>query len=253
MDGFALKPERKINKKSLIWNILTVIALLGVCCLAYYVLTVFLNPYSALNPFPPAAEPTRYATDTPTITMIQPDSTWTGTPTIELTSTRTKAPTWTLLPEMITPSKTEIPTETETPTITPTAGTPTVTATPMPAVAEVKYETSTTIHPDLACNWMGVGGKVIKASGDVLQFQTIQLGGTLDGQTISRMTLSGNAPAYGTSGFEFVLSDHPLASSQTLWIQLFDNNGKPLTDKIYFDTYDDCQQNLVRITFTKNR
>ena len=253
MDQFSMKPERKFNKKFLLWNILTVLALLGVCCLGYYFVNVFLNPQTPLNPFPPAALPTRFQTVTPTITIIQQDATWTGTPTIQPSATRTKAPTWTLRPEMITPSETITPTETETPTITPTAGTPTITSTPMPASAEIKYEDSTTIHPDLACNWMGVGGKVVKASGDVLQFQTIQLGGKLENQTISRMTLSGNAPAYGTSGFEFVLSDHPIASTQTLWIQLFDNNGKPLTDKIYFDTYDDCQQNLVTVTFTKNR
>ncbi len=247
MDEFALKPERKINKKSLLWNILTVVMLLGVCCLSYVFLSIFINPYSPYNPYPPTPLPTRFITETPTITIQPPDATWTGTPTIEPSPTRTRAPTWTLLPEMITP------TTTETPTATPTEGTPTVTNTPMPASAEIKYDPSTSIHPDLACNWMGVGGKVVKSSGDVLPFQTIQLGGTLDGQTISRMTLSGNAPAYGTSGFEFVLSDHPIASTQTLWIQLFDNNGKPLTDKIYFDTYDDCEQNLVTITFTKNR
>lgn len=247
MDQFSLKPEKKISRKPILWNILTVIMLLGACCLLYYFLNIFINPYVAYNPFPPEALPTRYSTETPTITPIQPPATWTGTATVEPSATRTRAPTWTLLPGMITP------TTTETPTLTQTPGTPTATATSMPAAAEIKYDASTSIHPDLACDWMGVGGKVVKANGDVLQFQTIQLGGTLDGKSVSRMSVSGNAPAYGTSGFEFVLNDHPIASTQTLWIQLFDNNGAPLTEKIYFDTYDDCEQNLVMITFTKNR
>ena len=54
--------------------------------------------------------------------------------------------------------------------------------------------------------------------------------------------------------FEFdKLAAKPIASTGTLWVQLFDNNGKPLTDKIYFDTFDDCAKNLVMIVFTVTR
>ncbi|NTV38117.1 MAG: hypothetical protein HGA82_02890, partial [Anaerolineales bacterium] len=194
MDQFSLTPEKKVNRKPLIWNILTIVVLLGVCCLLVFFLNTFINPYNSYNPFPPEPLPTRYVTDTPTSTIIPLPPTWTSTPTIKPSATRTRAPTWTLLPGMITPSATE------TPTATATQGTPTVTNTPMPAVAEIKHEASTTTHPDLACNWMGVGGKVVKADGESLPFQTIQLGGTLDGQTIgNRTAVSGSATAYGAS------------------------------------------------------
>jgi hypothetical protein len=79
------------------------------------------------------------------------------------------------------------------------------------------------------------------------------VGGMLGEMTISQLKLSGSAAAYGSSGFEFVLGDKPVASSQTLWIQLFDITGKALTNKIYFDTFDDCNQNLVKITFKRTR
>jgi hypothetical protein len=118
---------------------------------------------------------------------------------------------------------------------------------------EFAFAASTTIHPDSGCNWLGVGGTVLNVNGSPLTFQTIQLGGTLGGQAISRLTLSGNALAYGPSGFEFVLGQQPVASTQTLWIQLFDNTGKPLTQKIYFDTSASCEENLVLVTFTKTR
>jgi hypothetical protein len=37
MDNFELKPERKkVNLRSLIWNILTVIVLLGICTMANF-------------------------------------------------------------------------------------------------------------------------------------------------------------------------------------------------------------------------
>lgn len=248
MDNFELKPEPKVNKrKPLIWNILTVVVLLGICCLAYIFLTIFNNPNSPLNLLPPVPTPTRYQTITPTSTIIPQPPTWTPTPTIQPSPSRTKAPTWTLLQQMITP------TITETPTITLTEGTLTITPTPMPATAEVTYQASTTMHEDLACKWMGVGGKVMDANNKPLTFQTIQLGGSLAGKLVSQMTVSGTAPAYGTSGFEFVLGDHPIASTQELWILLFDNTGKPLTEKIYFDTYDDCGKNLVMVVFTKTR
>ena len=247
MDSFDLKPERKVNRKSLIWNVLTAVVLLSVCCVAYYFVTVFTNPNSRLNFFPPPVLPTLYQTITPTITIQQLAPTWTSTMTTEPSATRTQAFTWTPLPGMVTG------TITDTPTITPTEGTPTFTTTPMPASAQITYEANTTVYPNSGCDWLGVGGQVIGPDGKPLQFQTIQLGGTLASQLVSRMTLSGNAPAYGAAGFEFVLADHPIASTQSLWIQLFDNTAKPLTDKIYFDTHEGCDQNLILIVFTKNR
>jgi hypothetical protein len=245
MDGFELKPKKtRLSPKAVIFNLLTVLVLLAIGWLLYYMATIFLNPYSPLNLFPPQAIPTRYQTPTSTWTPIQLEPTWTSTPTIAPSATRTKAPTWTLLPELITPSVTLTPTETLEPTIT---------STPMPVDVVFEFAASTTIHADSACNWFGVGGTVLNVNGSPLTFQTVQLGGTLNGQAISRLTLSGNAPAYGASGFEFVLGQQPLASTQTLWIQLFDNTGKPLTQKIYFDTSASCEENLVLVTFTKTR
>jgi hypothetical protein len=248
MDNFELKPEPKLIRKPVIWNILTIVVLIVTCGLAYYFLSFFINPASVYNPFPPAALPTLYQTPTPTSTIILQPATWTPTRTIQPSPTRTKVPTWTMVAALITPSITMTPTETS------IADTATISPTPMPATAEITYVASTTIHADSACKWMGVGGKVMDADNKPLLFQTIQLGGKLNGKDINLLAISGKNPAYGTSGFEFdKLSDQPVASTQMLWIQLFDNNGTPLTEKIYFDTYPDCGQNLVMVVFTKTR
>ena len=247
MDNFELKPDQKVSRKPLVWNILTVLVLLGILGVGYFLLSIYTNPNSPLNPFPPALLPTSYQTDTPTATIIQQPSTWTPTVTVQPIASRTKAPTWTLLPEMITPSATQ------TPTITATEPTPTITSTAMPASVAITYRPSTDIHADKGCNWLGVAGKVLGTDGKPLAFQEIQMGGTLEGKVISYLTVSGTASAYGASGFEFVLSDHTVASSQFLWIQLLDNTARPLTNKIYFDTYTDCAKNLVMVTFTKTR
>jgi hypothetical protein len=244
MDNFELKPERKKpNWKSLLWNFLTLLVLAGTCILAYVFLTIFISPNSPLNRFRPAPLPTTFQTATSTSTIIPKASTWTPTNTIQPSPSRTKAPTWTLLPQMITPSITRTSTITATPTIS---------STPMPASADISYLPSTDYHPDQKCAWMGVAGKVLGTAGKPLQFQTLLLGGSLEGREIQAIPkLSGVSPAYGPSGFEFVLGENPVASTQTLWIQLFDNNGTPLTEKIYFDTYTDCNKNLVMIVFTK--
>jgi hypothetical protein len=248
MDNFELKSEqKKVNLRPLIWNFLTLMVLLSTCGLAYFFLTIFQDPYSPFNFFPPAPLPTLFQTSTPTSTMIQHPSTWTPTLTAMPSPSRTKAPTWTFLPQMVTPSITS------TNSIESTETTPTLIITPMPGSYEITYVASTDFHPDSNCNWMGVAGKVLGTDGQPLPFQEIQMGGSLDGRTISLLTMSGNVSAYGTAGYELLLSDHPIASTQTLWIQLLDNTAKPLTDRIYFDTYDSCTENLVIIDFTKTR
>jgi hypothetical protein len=49
------------------------------------------------------------------------------------------------------------------------------------------------------------------------------------------------------------LGTAPVASTHELWIMLFDNTGKPLTSKVYLDTFTDCNKNLVMVVFTKSR
>ena len=247
MDNFELIPEKKTKRKPIVWNILTILVVLAICGLAYLFLTIFMNPYAAYNPFPPKALPTKYQTPTPTATIILQPPTWTPSLTTSPLPTRTKAPTWTPVSMLITPS--------DTPTITdtPIADTATITPTPMPASAVVTYVASTTIHADLACNWAGVGGTVLDANQKPLLFQTVHLGGTLNGKDVGLDAISGDSPAYGTSGFELKMADTPVASTHTVWIQLFANNGTPLTDKIYFDTFTDCSKNLVNIVFTLSK
>lgn len=247
MENRRKRSTLRTRRRSPIWNLLTTLMLLGTCGLVFFFYTIFQNPASPLNPFAPAATPTSYVTETPTSTIIQLPATWTFTPTIKPSATRTKAPTWTLLPEMITP------TITYTPTISPVPGTQTTTPTPQLVTTVITFANVNTIHPETGCNWLGVGGKVMDPTNKPLVLQILELGGMLDGKPVTALLLSGGAPAYGTSGFEFVLSDHPIASTKTLWIQLFDNNYQKLTERIFFDTSANCTQNLVLITFTKTR
>jgi hypothetical protein len=109
-------------------------------------------------------------------------------------------------------------------------------------------------HPDLECNWMGVAGKAYNLSGaPIAQGLFIQLGGTLNGEPVDMLGMTGMATDYGPGGYEFTLADKPLASTQTLWVQLFDQAMIPLSDQFYFDTYADCDKNLILINFSQVR
>jgi len=233
---------RRKKKKSMLWNIMSILVFLATVCLVIYFITIYRNPGSQLNLFPPVATSTVFYTATPTITPIQQPATWTPTITIAPASTRTRAPTWTLLPgfasETFTPQSTF--------TLTPEN-------TSSPVTISITYHPGTDIYPDSACNWMAIGGSIIDTGGSALLFYPVELGGSLDGEAISQLKLSGSAVNFGASGFEFQLADHPIASTQTLYLQVFEETGGALTGKIYFDTYEDCNRNLVRVTFTVNK
>ena len=78
----------------------------------------------------------------------------------------------------------------------------------------------------------------------------LRLGGSINGVELGeQFRLSGLDTIYGPSGFEFTLSGTPLQTVESYWIQLQDQAGNPLTDKIYFDTYADCKRNLILINF----
>lgn len=148
-------------------------------------------------------------------------------------------------------------------TISPPVASPSRTATPTsktPAIVEgmrftiqngspaaISGEIS---HPGLGCSWMGVGGQVLDAQAEPLIGLIVELGGELAGNPLeTQLTLSGSAPIYGPGGFEFTLTNRPIASQGTLYLQLLDMSGKPLSERVYFDTFEDCARNLILIFF----
>ncbi|MFL7869779.1 MAG: hypothetical protein AB8I58_13180 [Anaerolineales bacterium] len=245
------EPEPKPSGFSMptfgIWDIFTIIVLLITVCLGVYFVMVFLTPGSSLNPLKPAS----FRTPTATITPLQMEPTWTPTPTVFL------SPTATLLPS-ITPPATATPANLIPATDTPVP-TNTLTFTPTPkapfSAASVNAIESVLI-PHLAgasCNWQGVGGTVDDQNSSPIIGIVVRLAGKLDGKTIELTTVSGVSPEYGKSGFEFVLGDTPVDSRDTLYVQLLDQAGLPLSDKVNIDTFSDCDKNLVLVRFKKNR
>lgn len=104
-------------------------------------------------------------------------------------------------------------------------------------------------HPEFGCNWLGVGGQVFNFTGRPEKGVVIQVGGFLAGVETRLLSVTGGTTIYGEGGYEFTLAQSPTGSSQSLWIQLFNIDGEALSDKAYFDTYDDCGRNLILINF----
>jgi hypothetical protein len=245
-DGFAEeesaeKKKRKINALD-IFSVLLVIATL---CLGSYFLMIFLNPYTAMNPLQPNTPVPPIVIPSATITPRQLPTAWTSTPTIQPSITPTSRPTFTPIP-------TETPLILYTETFTPEA--PTATATPeMPFTADIQWIDRKIIDSESNCDWLGVGGTVEDLNKSPMLGVVIRVRGTLAEETVDLMTVSGVSQAYGKSGFEFTLGDLPIASEGSLWIQLLDAAGLPLSDPIYFNTSADCDKSLVLVQFRQVR
>jgi hypothetical protein len=81
----------------------------------------------------------------------------------------------------------------------------------------------------------------------------VRLKGTYNGKTIELTTLTGGSLWYGESGYEFKLGDKAISSSSSLAIQLNDQSFLPISDRVIFDTYATCDQNLIMINFKQIR
>lgn len=233
-------PTPKAGSGLAIWDVLSIFTLILTLCIAAYFVIIYLRPESALNPLNPHRND-YLLPPTATITQIQLIPTWTTTPIPEVTETPTLFPTFTLEPtstllSLVTPSTTPTPTK------TPKA----------PFTASVTYIDSTIIHPDLGCNWQGVGGTIVDTNNADMLRITVRLVGFYNNKSKNELTVSSIAPAYGKSGYEFSLGTVPISSEGLLYVQILDQAGLPLSDNVYINTYNDCSKNLVLVRFKKN-
>jgi hypothetical protein len=78
--------------KNLGWNVLAGLALLAIIALAYGILTIYSNPASPLNPFPPPTLPANVAIPTKTVTPIFLPATWTPQPVVPIEARPSSTP-----------------------------------------------------------------------------------------------------------------------------------------------------------------
>ena len=234
--------SRRSQAPMQIWDILSILVLILTVCLVGYFALVFINPASSLNIMRPGGGLFGNPVPTFTVTPLQLQPTWTASPTLVLTATDTPRPTLTPIPTNTSFSLVP-PTKTPKPSPTPKA----------PFSASVTQVESTIIHPELACNWAGIGGTVVDANNSPVIGVVVVLRGSLNGTTVDQPTVSGINKEYGPSGFEFVLGSAPVESNKTLYVQLVDQQNIPLSDPVQITTSTDCKKNLVMVRFKRNR
>jgi hypothetical protein len=242
------RPSQKPAPTIQVWDILSIVVLLVTVCIGAYYLLVFINPDIPFNPFPPARLQPKM-TPTSTITPIVMPATWTPSATPYIPPTDTPLPTFTEVYTptpviLVPPTATPVPSATLKPSATPRA----------PYSAKVEYIASSKYRPEFGCNWLGVAGIVLDKNGAHHIYVQVLLIGTLGSESINNITVSGTAPQYyGASGFEFQLGTTPKDSTKSLYLQLRDQGGMPLSENVYINTYSSCDKNMVFITFRENK
>jgi hypothetical protein len=240
------KPRRKKSGDGF-WNIMTMLVLLTVLAVLALQGTIFMNPFTEFNPFPPIIMPENIILPTATETPPFLPEVWTETPTetqlpsatIELT------PTTELVMQDGTPVVEETPSQ---PTKTPFVGYYSFAAQVPPNLIN-----STIFKPDLGCDWLGVAGQVFDLQGRPVKGIRVWLRGSINFKRVDLLGLTLDSSPYGPSGYEFTIADKPFNSSGKLSIQLFDQASIPISDEVFFDTFEDCERNLILINFKQVR
>lgn len=225
------------------WDMLSILILILTACLVGYFAMVFIDPGSRLNPLRPGAGAFTRPLPTLTATPLQLQPTWTASPTLSLTPSETPRPTFTAI-FTDTPFSLIPPTKTPKPTQTPKAT--------FAFSVTVKAISSTIYLPDSGCSYFGVAGEAVDLNNAPYLKGIVKVGGTLGGQTIDpdkHTTVTGVATQFGPAGFEIRLEVAPVNSKDTLWIQLFDTAGVPLSEKKFISTYSNCEKNLIQVRF----
>ncbi len=229
-----------MRERSRLFNLVSVVMLgLTIITVVCYIL-IAVNPFLAINPFPPDRNRFVVASITPLATISRTlAATWTPTPTPTASPTPPPSftPTITATPEPLQAT----PTRTATPTPTPR-----VTISPWPFTSKVEYET-----PLHGCAWMGVAGTVEDLDGNPLKGYPIHIwGGGLD-----VVINSGDDQMYGDSGWEQYFLDRPTAVNGVFRVQIHskDNpNHPPISGEIILNFPGYCSQSLARVTLIKN-
>lgn len=173
-------------------------------------------------------------------------------PTAALPSTSTRQPS--LTATFAATQQTE-----EAPASTPAevkSATPEATFTPTPFPYGFQdgspYYMDNFAHPEEGCEWFGVAGQIFDQKGKVVTDVVVKAGGKLGGEPIlDSLSMPGAAKIYGPGGYEIVLSHAPAASQGEVWVQLFDLDGQPVSEKRDLTTHDSCQKNLILLNFVR--
>ena len=140
-------------------------------------------------------------------------------------------------------------------------GMPTATLNPVPPLPEdgVRYRADAVIYkknfayPDKGCNWMGVAGQVLDGAGKPVSNLVVVAEGVLQGEEILRVDITGLHGAYGPGGYEVELGNFVVATTNMIYITVYDLDGSVLSSPVSIATRADCNQNLLILNFQQSQ
>jgi hypothetical protein len=91
----------KLKFKLNAWDILSILVILGTVIMVIVMFSIFSDPTSSINPFPPATLPPTIYIPTSTLTPVRLPPTWTPTPWISPTMRPSSTPIPTNTPVVI--------------------------------------------------------------------------------------------------------------------------------------------------------
>ena len=248
---YVRRPRRK--REGEIFDLLSgVFVFLSLCFLLWFIY-LFNFPNTQLNPFPPMTP-----TLPPTIALPLVSQTRPATQTLAVTTAAQATALPTSTGEQVAPFTTITPPG---PSSTP-GDDPALIGTAVPksyysyqviGVPPVTAIQASRLNPTRNCDWMVVGGNVFDLQNRPAPAVLVQMGGTLNRIRVLETSLSGTALQYGQAGYEFTLAAKPQASTHSLWVRLVDQSMQPISQQVYFDTYEDCGQNLILVNFKQVR
>ena len=182
--------------KASFWDVLAVIILLALLGVGVVFAQIYLNPQSALNPFPPPTLPGELVLPSPTATLKKLADTWTPEATTDqhvndLRASSTPLPSWTPYQTATstvttTYTVTATPTHTATITLTPTVTrTPTRTNTPIPSATHPPTATRSPVPPTRTPNLTAT-----KLAAQVTSMAQTSAAETAWAQTVAAMPLN---------------------------------------------------------------
>ncbi len=242
--------DRRPPSRAPLYNFLTIVFALATCGALYWVIAIWQDPYSALNPFAPNTPFPILASQTPTPSLTPttaPTNTPTNTPTITLTPTFEPSATFTPVP------LSELGISLGTPGASAaggagTGGDPLATPAPNFPFALQVIRGSTVVYitnPEGrgGCNWSSITGTVIDFNGAAVDGYGVRIVGDGVDQTLA----TGSNRAAGAGGFELQLGDQARAASYT--VQLLDPSGRAVSDVYPVETSADCAFNIAAVRF----
>lgn len=211
---------------------------------------ILLDPYNSLNLFPPsnAAAQNNVILPTATTEEIAPSPTTADAAPSPTTASAAAPTATTIVINQPTATTQILPTPTDFIFSDATAT--------IPAVGKPLYVVQEGTPVYIAapnCDGLYVAGQVFDKNGGPVVLIWIQLGGVLNDEPLyEEEALSGSATQWGQSGYEIKITENMANSIGEVYVQVYDQNSEDIVSElIFFNTFDDCDRNLVLINWVE--